>query len=59
MYLISSFPAETFSIFKTQTFMTCNFTSIGECPVRAAQAPVFTGGVAAFEPQPLAQSVVQ
>lgn len=57
---INSFLAENLSIFKTQTFMTCNFIFIGECQVRGAQAPVSTGGLAAAcELQPLAPNVVQ
>ena len=63
MYLISYFLAENLLIFKTQTFMTCNFISIRGSPEKTFQASISTGtangGLAAREPQLLTPSVVE
>ena len=63
MFRINVFPAENQLLFKTQASMACNFTSIRECPARAAQSPVSTGTtngqLASCEPQPLTESVFE
>jgi len=63
MYLISYLLTENLLIFKTITFMTCNFVSIRECPGKAFQTSISTGTasrrLAACESQLLTQSVVE
>ena len=64
MFRINVFPAENQLLFKTEASMACNFTSIRECPARAAQSPVSTGTtcngqLASCEPQPLTESVFE
>ena len=63
MYLITYLLTENLLIFKTITFMTCNFVSIRECPWKAFQTSISTGtasrGLAACESQLLTQSVVE